>query len=283
MWKIFGTFRRYRSRILVLVLLFFAFSLLFSQRDRESGSLLLQRAMLELSGPFQKGLSKAVGAVRDIWSHYLYLVDLREENDLLREIIQEMNQERIDLIEKGAENERLRALLGFRKRFQKPMLPAEVIGGDLSGWFQSMVVDRGKRDGIVEGMAVVSVQGIVGQIMESSESFSRVLLITDPNSAVAAYVQRTRARGIVKGIHKDRCSLAYLHRSEPVAEGDLVLSSGLDGVYPEGVLIGTVVRTRLRESSLFQEVDVQPSVDFRKLEEVLIFLATPEPTGRDEP
>ncbi len=270
MGKVFTLLERHWYSALFLVLLAGAVAMLFSRTDRQSDSHSLQRGILELSGPFQKGMSKGIGFFERIWQRYLHLVELEEENRLMREIIEEMQQERVQLLEFRGENKRLRSLLGFKQGFQKPLLPAEIIAKDLSGWFQTAVIDRGTRDGIEEGMAVVSVQGIVGQVMESSKSFSRVLLITDPNNSVAALIQRSRARGIVMGNGNQLCRLKYLHRSEDVVPGDLVLASGLDGVYPKGVLIGTVLRAETRDPDLFQRVAVQPSVDFRRLEEVLV-------------
>jgi rod shape-determining protein MreC len=132
-------------------------------------------------------------------------------------------------------------------------------------------------------MAVVSVQGIVGQVMESSRGFSRVLLITDPNNSVAALDQRSRARGIVEGNGHQLCRLKYLHRSEDVEPGDLVLASGLDGVYPKGVLIGTVLKAETKDPELFQRVTVKPSVDFRRLEEVLVLCEKRDLEETDRP
>ncbi len=270
MGKVFTLLERHWYSALFLVLLGGAVAMLFSRADRQTESHSLQRGLLELSGPFQKGMTRGAGFFEGLWQHYLHLVDLEEENRLLREIIEEMQQERVQLLEFRGENDRLRSLLGFKQGFQKPLLPAEIIAKDLSGWFQTAVIDRGTRDGIEEGMAVVSVQGIVGQVMESSKSFSRVLLITDPNNSVAALVQRSRARGVVVGNGHQLCRLKYLHRSEDVLPGDLVLASGLDGVYPKGVLIGTIIKAETRDPELFQRVAVQPSVDFRRLEEVLV-------------
>lgn len=244
--------------------------MLCSRAEDKPDSHSFQRALLELSGPFQKGISRGVGFFQDLWQRYAHLVHLEEENRLLREIVEELKQERVQLLESRNENDRLRALLGFQQDFQKPLLPAEIIAKDLSGWFQTAVIDRGTRDGVEEGMAVLSVQGVVGQVMESSRSFSRVLLITDPNSSVAAIIQRSRARGIVTGDGHELCRLKYLHQSEDAKPGDLALASGLDRVYPKGVLIGTVLDVETSDSDLFQRVVIQPSVDFLKLEEVLI-------------
>jgi rod shape-determining protein MreC len=283
MVKVFTILERHRYSALFLVLLGGALAMLFSGADRQPESQPLQKALLELSGPFQKGITKGIGFFEGVWQRYLYFVHLEEENRLLREIIEEMKQERIQLLEFRGENTRLRSLLGFKQDFQKPLLPAEVIGKDLSGWFQTVVIDRGKRDGIEEGMAVVSVQGIVGQIMESSKSFARVLLITDPNSAVAALIQRTRARGVVEGDGRQLCRLKYLHRSEEIEPGDLVLASGLDGLYPKGVLIGTVLRTETKDPELFQRVEVKPSVDFRRLEDVMVLCEKRDLEETDQP
>ena len=283
MAKVFTLLERHWYSALFLVLLGGALAMLFSRADKQPESQPLQKALLELSGPFQKGITRGIGYFEGVWERYLYLVHLEEENRLLREIIEEMKQERIQLLEFRGENSRLRSLLGFKQGFQRPLLPAEVIGKDLSGWFQTVVIDRGKRDGIEEGMAVVSVQGIVGQIMESSKSFARVLLITDPNSAVAALIQRTRARGVVEGDGRQFCRLKYLHRSEEIEPGDLVLASGLDGLYPKGVLIGTVLRTETKDPELFQRVEVKPSVDFRRLEDVMVLCEKRDLEETDQP
>lgn len=283
MGKVFTLLERNWHAALFLVLLAGAVAMLFSRAEEQPETHSTQKALLELSGPFQKGITKGAGFFQSIWQRYLHLVNLEEENRLLREIIEEMKQERIRLLESRAENRRLRSLLGFRQDFQKPLLPAEVIAKDLSGWFQTAVIDRGTRDGIEEGMAVVSVQGIVGQIMETSRSFSRVLLITDPNNSVAALIQRSRARGIVVGNGPQLCRLRYLHRSEDVNPGDLVLASGLDGVYPKGVLIGTVLSAEIKDPELFQRVEVHPSVDFRRLEEVMVLCEKRDLEEMDRP
>lgn len=278
-----GLLQRRRTLLLSLLMLFLAFAMLFAGRDESSRPIFLQRALLEVVGPFQKGLTKGARFVTGIFEHYLNLVHVKEENQVLREIIEELKRERIQLLEQRVENERLRSLLGFREGFEKPLLPAEVIGNDVSGWFQTLVIDRGQRDGIQEGMAVITVRGVVGQIMESSRNFARVLLITDPNSSVAALVQNTRAPGIVEGSSQKRCILKYLLQSETVQQGDLILSSGMDGIYPKGLPIGTVSGTDKRDVQLFQNVQVEPLVDFQKLEEVFVLYRHPSETEESAP
>ncbi len=275
MKKLFAFLHRHRYATLFLLLLGLGMAMLLSGQDEGPGSGVLPAAVLELFGPFQKGLEKGFRFFTGTWERYVYLVDLEEENRMLREIVQELKKDINELTEEQLENRRLRSLIGFKQSVPKPLLPAQIIGKDLTGWFQTLTIDRGRQDGIEEGMAVLSVQGIVGQVMETSGNFARVLLITDPNSAVAAMVQRTRARGIVEGKGFQGCILKYVHRSEQITQGDRVLSSGLDGVYPKGTMVGTVSRLRKRETELFQEVDVQPSVDFNKLEEVIVVCEKP--------
>ncbi len=271
-----GLLKRYRYLVLFLRLMSLAFALMIPGREEAgSGTKPLPGVALELSGPFQRGITKGIRFFTGIWDQYLYLIHLEEENQMLREIVGELNQERIQLLESRSENKRLRSLLGFRQGFPSPLLPAQVIGKDLGGWFRTLIIDRGSLDGIHQGMTVFSVNGIVGQIMESSRHFSRVLLITDRNSSVAAFDQRTRARGIVEGTGLNRCRLKYLHRSEEIKNGDMILSSGLDSLYPKGRLIGTVIKVNKKETKLFQDVLLQPSVDFHKLEEVVVLCEIP--------
>jgi len=287
MKKLFAFLHRHRYAALFLCLLGLALVLWLYGPRAGAGARVPPAAVMELFGPFQKGIERGVRFFSGAWERYVYLVDLAEENRMLREILQEQKKDIVDCTEEHLENLRLRSLLGFKQTVPKPLLPAQVIGMDLSGWFQTVTIDRGGQDGVEEGMAVLSVQGIVGQIMEVSSNFSRVLLITDPNSAVAAVVQRTRARGIVEGKGHSGCALKYVHRSEDIARADRVLSSGSDGVYPKGTVVGTVSRVRKRETQLFQEVEVRPSVDFNKLEEVLVVCEKPltetEPAGKENP
>ncbi len=275
MKNLFAFLHRHRHRILTGILLAAALFLLLAKPASDSRMAPLRAALLELLGPFQQGFEKTYRFVTGIWQGYIFLVNLSEENRLLREIVLEQKREINNLAEERLENRRLRELLGFRHNMPQPLLPAQVVGKDISGWFYTLTIDRGRQDGLEEGMAVLAVDGIVGQVMEASGNFTRVLLITDPNSAVAAIVQRTRARGIVEGRGFKGCTLKYVHRSEDVVEGDVVLASGLDGLYPRGTLVGTVTRVRKKETDLFQVVEVRPAVDFNKLEEVIVVVEKP--------
>ncbi|MEW6441894.1 MAG: rod shape-determining protein MreC [bacterium] len=277
-----GLLHRHRSVLLSLLTLIVACAMLVAHRNRQASPFFLQRALLEVTGPFQKGITGGVRLIGGIWNRYFDLVHVQEENQALREIIKELKRERIQLLEERSENERLRGLLGFKERFESPLLPAEVIGSDGSGWFQTLVIDRGQRDGVQEGMAVMTVEGVVGQVMECSRNFSRVLLITDPNSSIAAVLQSTRAPGIVEGAGRQKCILKYLQQSETVEAGEVTLSSGVDGIYPKGLPIGTVSEVQKQDAQLFQYVEIQPFVRFDKLEEVFILYHLPRESEQPE-
>jgi len=222
--------------------------------------------------PLQKIVTVSIRSMRSIWSHYFYLISTEKENDILKrklaETIYDVNQCR----EKEYSNERFRKLLDFKTVSGLNAISAEVIGKDPSQWYKSLVIDKGSAEGVTTGLPVVVPEGIVGQVIDASNHYAKVLLIIDSTSAVDALVQQTRAHGIIKGDSKNRCLLNYVSRKEIVGIGDSVVSSGLDGVFPKGFLIGKVTDIVLSKSGIFQEIEVSPFVDFNKIEEVLVVL-----------
>jgi len=234
------------------------------------------RVALSLVAPFQAVVTRSVRFGRDLWHHYFFLVSAAKEIDDYKTALRFAQQKNNRLHELKLTNVRLRSLLNFQKTVISRVLAAEVIGKDPSPWYKTVIIDKGKDDGVAQGMAVVIPEGIAGQVMDVSDKYSKVLLIIDPNSAVDALVQRTRARGIVKGESSGRCLFKYVLRKYDVGVGDKVVSSGLDGIYPKGLAVGHVSRVIRRTAGIFQEVTVTPFVDFEKLEEVLVVLNPPK-------
>jgi rod shape-determining protein MreC len=230
------------------------------------------RIAVSVIAPFQKASSKSIRFLRDIWHHYFFLVHAAKENDSLKKAVDKAFEENIRYEEIKLSNSRLRSLLNFEKTMTDHVLSAEVIGKDPSPWFKTILIDKGKKDGVARGMAVVVPKGIAGQITEVSSHYSKVLLIIDPISAVDALVQRDRARGIIKGDAAGKCLFKYVLRKHDIALGDIVVSSGLDGVFPKGLAVGQVTGVFKPKAGIFQEVTVTPYVDFEKLEEVLVVL-----------
>ena len=206
----------------------------------------------------------------DGWTTYVGLIGVRRENDRLGRRVLDLEQELVHLREVKQAEERLAAILGFQRRFDAPLLAALVVGRDPLPVFGTLTINRGEADGVRRNMAVLSAQGIVGRTIDTSPHAARVLLVTDHNSGVDAIVQRTRARGIVEGALDGRCVMKYLKRGEDVEVGDVIVTSGLDGIFPKGIPIGTVTHVTRGTRGLLQVADVQPSAPLDRVEEVIV-------------
>jgi len=238
---------------------------------------------LSLAAPLQKAVTHSVDFVKDIWNRYFYLVTIAGENNRLRRDLRRAMEINHELAEAQLTNERLRQLLHFKQKLQPQMVAAEIVGRDPNPWFKAVVIDKGRSDGLMKGLPVVVAEGIVGQVIEVSDFYAKVLLIIDQNSAVDALVQRTRARGVVKGGEIGNCVFRYVLRKEKIQVGDIIVSSGLDGVFPKGLRVGQASEIVRRNAGIFQEVFITSFVDFEKLEEVLIVLAPPRKPTETEP
>lgn len=261
--------------------------LLLAITTRRPTSYALNRVMLAFAAPFQELATRTMTAAETLWSDYFFLVAAARENRALRQQIDLAQQQTTHYRELETENARLRELLAFKRALPGTALAAEIIGKDPSAWFKTVIVDKGATDGVTRGLPALTTRGVVGQIIEVAPHQSKLMLIIDRNSAADALVQRTRARGIVKGAASEECYLDYVLYEDEVRVGDDVVASGFDGVYPKGVLIGTVSSVTFQGSDFFKEVKIAPAVDFDKLEDVLILLkaapatpTAPAPTQR---
>jgi len=235
------------------------------------------RLSVFIVAPFQDAVSNSIKFLESIWNHYFNLVSVAEENKILQKELGHARKRNNFCYETELSNIRLRYLLKFKKNLTDQVVAAEVIGKDPSAWFQTIIIDKGKVDGLIKGLAVVVPEGIAGQVTDVSGHYAKVLLIIDGNSAVDALVQRTRARGVVQGSHAGLCLLKYVLWKEDVVPQDIVITSGLDGVFPKGLRVGSVSKIIKQNSGIFQEVAVKPYVDFEKLEEVLVILNNTNP------
>ncbi len=230
----------------------------------------------EIVTPFQSFSEFLSRSGSSLWERYVYLVGVSEENEDLLVRLRKVEGELALLSEFRTENERLRALLNFVSESGLEGVVGRVIGSDPSGWVKGVMIDKGSSSGVAVGMAAVVSRGVVGQVVATSLSSSRILLIADHASGVDAIVQGSRVRGVVEGSGSQLCELRYVTRDYQVKAGEVVLTSGMDGVYPKGLLIGTVSAVQTGGATLFQTVEVKPAVDFSRLEEVLIVTAKPE-------
>ena len=211
--------------------------------------------------------------LRDWWNQYIALQDIDKQNRKLKTKIQQLEGELNQLREQALASQRLAAILDFQNESVIATLGARVIGRSASNWYRGILLDKGEDDGVAIEMGVLTPAGVVGVIVKVASSTSIALLISDPNVAVTGLVQRTRDEGIIQGTAEGYIRMKYIPPLAEVKEGDAVVTSGLTGGFPRGVLIGQVLQVGELEGNLFQTARVAPIVDFGKLEEVLIVLS----------
>jgi len=228
--------------------------------------------IIEITAPFQKFIKLTVNTTENFWLNYFGLVNVRHENTELKGEVAFLRTENNRYRELLATHQRLQELLQFRQTINRPVLAAQVIGRDPSGWFKSIIIDKGKLAGLKVNMPVVNASGVVGRIVSVSPNYAKVLLIIDQNSAVDCLIQRSRDRGMVKGLSTETCKLDYVVKSSDVAVEDIAVTSGLGGVFPKGLPVGQVSNVKEISGELFKDIEITPAVDFSKLEEVLVIL-----------
>jgi rod shape-determining protein MreC len=229
-----------------------------------------EQLIVEIAAPFQKLIKLTINFTKDFWLNYFSLIDVRHENKLLKQEINSFKRENSRYKELLATHERLRKLLQFKEVIQRPVIAAQVIGLDPTGWFKSIIIDKGKIDGLKWDMPVVNASGVVGRIVSVSIDYAKVLLIIDQNSAVYCLTQQSRDRGMVKGLSTDVCKMDYMAKSSDAVVGEMVITSGLGGIFPKGLPVGKISIIKEVSGEFFKEIEVTPSVDFSKLEEVLV-------------
>ncbi len=230
-----------------------------------------ERLFISITSPIQSTVSNCIGFVQNTWNTYFMAVLAVEENLVLKRELGQSTEIKNRYEELELENVRLKKFVNFTSLSPSTYIAAQIIARDPSPWFKTIIIDKGSSDGLEKGSPVLVSEGIVGQIIKVASNYSRVLLITDRNSAVDALVQNSRVRGIVKGNNQDNCSFVYTLRKDEVKKGEMIISSGLDQVFPKGLKIGTILKVTKIHSQLFQDITIETSVDFNKIEEVLVY------------
>jgi rod shape-determining protein MreC len=272
--KELSIFKRYRIPFLAVIFLTTALLSISSRINNVERLAFIDWLLLEITLPFQKAVMYSTEALGGLIDSYVLLVNLKRENVTLKKLVAELREENNSLREKAIANERLQKLLGFSKKIPTPMVPVQVIGIDPSSWFRSIIIDKGTKHGVNRGMPVVSPEGIVGHVLQASAHCAKVLLITDFNSSVDSIIQRSRAKGLVEGNGENHCRLKFAPRTHDIQLGDGVVTSGLGGRYPKGLMIGRISKIKKMSYGLFQQAEIIPSVNFAKLEEVFVITDT---------
>ena len=248
--------------------------LISAQVNTASGLPVLQVVTFGSFSEIQRGTMALIDGVRGMWSGYIALRQVQQENDALR---QEMQTLQVRLQQERAEAQRtdnLRQLLELRERANLDTVAAEVIAGSASPDFQTVTIDKGSSESLDTDMAVISPAGVVGRVILPSRRASKVQLLIDRNAAAGALIERTRVQGVVVGIGDGMLRMQYVPGTADVKTGDLVVTSGIDGIYPKGFVIGTIDHAD-RGGGAYHEIVIRPAVDFTRLEEVLIVRTPP--------
>lgn len=233
---------------------------------------LLGGLLLEVAAPFQKAVIAPVDWLGEVWTRYVALVEVREENERLRARIAELEDENLQFREALVASGNLDRIVEMRAGFEVPLLPAQVVGHDVSGWFHSVLLDRGRSSKVLSGMPVVNDHGLVGVVTATTPRASRTMMLLDRRSAADAIVQRSRARGIVYGTGGETLRFVFMVRGDDVREGDLLITSGMGGVHPKGVRLGEVTAVQKDRNQLLHTATVRPAVDFGRIEQVFVLL-----------
>jgi rod shape-determining protein MreC len=224
--------------------------------------------------PLQSGLTSLAGSAQSVVNLFYDLGTLRQRNQDLQELADRLTVENVRLRDIEIEDANLRSLLNFRQSnpnfvMRGGQIVGRVVGRD-PNFLKYLVIDLGSNQGIAAGMPVMSDVGLVGRIIEVNASSSKVLLITDPNSAVNVIVQGSRVLGVLQGVDGSNPVVNYLTQDAVISPGDIVLTSGLGESLPKGLVIGQILSVRRRDYEMFQQAEVRPTVNFGRLELVLV-------------
>ncbi|MGH9348459.1 MAG: rod shape-determining protein MreC [Vicinamibacterales bacterium] len=267
---------RQRTGYLFLVVTIAHIVLISAQVNTRHGVPMLEAVTFGVFAEVQRGASWLIGSVQRGWEGYFALQRVREDNERLR---REVGQLQIRLQEERAvarQSRSLQELLELRQRTALSTTAAAVIAGEASPDFRTMTIDKGSNDGLRPDQAVISPAGVVGRLIMPSARAAKVQLLIDRNAAAGALVERSRAQGVVLGTGSDRLRLEYVSGAADIQVGDAIVTSGIDGIYPKGFVIGQIESIE-RGAGVFGAIVVTPAVDFTSIEEVLVVLTPPVP------
>ncbi len=240
---------------------------------------LFQQLVVEVVAPVQKGLSNSRQELSNLVDNYVRIVNTSKENVYLRKKIERLEDDLFQMEEIRRENFRLKQMLNYSEDIGQEKILAQVIGWDSANQFKVLRLNRGGNDGIKLMSPVITHMGLVGYIYRVGPNYADVLTILDPNNRVDAISERTRTHGIVEGVFNYRCALKYVSRTEPIEVGDKLMTAGVGGIYPKGIKVGMITDIDRETSGMTLGVEITPSVDFRKLEEVIVILPRPQVTA----
>lgn len=264
-------FLTFNRKILIAFILLIGIFVLLSPEIKQSPRYnLLERPFLNITGFVQSGLAAISNGISSTWFGYIYLINVQKENEMLVEEVRKLRSEAVFLKEKASTGDRLTELLKLGDSSAVKQAVAVIIAKDPANWYEALVINKGEKEGIKPGMGVITAGGVIGRVVKTSPDYSRVLLISDRNSAVAGLIQRTGYEGIVAGQQGSTLRLNYILADEDVKNGDIIITSGTDGVFPRGIMVGRVNSVVKTQNRLFQSVTLIPEANISREREVLV-------------
>ena len=263
--------RMQRGGTLLFLLLFVSLAVVTLVLDRANRLQPAKDLVAQVTAPIQGVLAAATRRVTDLREFFIDVEECRAKNEDLQLLVDQLIIENVRLREAEIENVNLRAQLNFKQANPSfKLLSAQVIGRDPSNLAGYLIIDRGREEGVAVGMPILTDRGLVGRVTETAPHSSKILLITDPSSSVNALIQESRATGVVQGSVVQGLVMRYIQQTEEVKPGDLVLTSGLGGNFPTRLIVGQVTSVVKKDVELFQQAQIRPSVDFGRLEMVMV-------------
>ncbi|MGE3261913.1 MAG: rod shape-determining protein MreC [Bacteriovoracia bacterium] len=267
MWNIIKEYRHYLATLVLVIVPVIA----LNAGGKNSADLhWFDKAAVAVSTPVQSAIRWSIDTSWDALQSYLLLWNTQDNNKSLALENRKLLNELASFQEVARENDRLRQLVDFNNPMAGRKVVARVIAQDVSPEFRMLRLNKGANEGVEAGMAVVALEGVVGRVIRVGRNFSDVLSLLDAVSAIDAILQRNRVRGVIEGQGGQQLSMKYLRRTDDVQEGDLIVSSGIGGLFPKGLTIGKVTSVKKKNFGISQTVEVVPSVDFNRLEEVTV-------------
>lgn len=261
-----------RAVLVLIPLLVLHLALLSIQIENPSGTLLIKTWTMSVQAPILSTSSYITGGFKSAWQNYIWAIGARSENKRLKKTVHELMLINSSYMQIQKENERLRRLLLLNDRLGLTSIGARVVARTPAFLSNMVYINRGSADGVFVDAAVISGDGIIGRVALVAKHQSQVQLITNPDASIGALLAKTRTPGVLRGSGEQLLEMAYVGNSEAVEVGDAVLSSGLDGIYPEGLPIGKVVDSR-KGKGVFRSIMVEPQIDLIRLEEVSVLLS----------
>ncbi len=263
---------------IALVSIFLAlFSLHLALTDKKEGvrgGLIVKDLLTVAVSPLERLILGGYNSVAGVWNNYIYLTGVKEENDSLKNVVLSLQEENQKLKEEVRLNERLNEILNYKEDTGFNIVTAGIIAFDIDGWARTITLNRGSVEGLRKDMAVLSPTGVVGRIFDVGSRTSRAILSTDPRSNIDVLVERSRVKGVAEGNGTGGLILKYIRQVDDIQVGDQILTSGISGVFPKGLVIGEVTRIEKGKDSFFKYVEVRPKVDPQSIEQVLVVTDT---------